>query len=109
MLRRNAGFLFFLDIFAIYLAMQRGTCEKSTLEGLIEEMKLLPMKVQEVLENDSEYIMYAKKIVNDRDVYFLGRGLDYYIALEAALKLKEISYIHSDALQFGELKHGPIA
>ena len=98
-----------LDIFAIYLAMQRGTCEKSTLEGLIEEMKLLPMKVQEVLENDSEYIMYAKKIVNDRDVYFLGRGLDYYIALEAALKLKEISYIHSDALQFGELKHGPIA
>lgn len=98
-----------IDIFAIYLAMQRGTCDKGILEGLIEEMKLLPMKVQEVLENDSEYIEYAEKIVNDRDVYFLGRGLDYYIALEAALKLKEISYIHSDALQFGELKHGTIA
>lgn len=98
-----------LDIFAIYLAKIRNSYNICELEKLIEELKILPVKVQEIFENDEKYIEYAKKIVEDRDVYYLGRGLDYYIALEAALKLKEISYIHSDALQFGELKHGPIA
>ena len=56
-----------------------------------------------------KYANYAKKLVNARDVFYLGRGLDYYVALEGSLKLKEISYIHSEAAQFGELKHGPIA
>lgn len=98
-----------IDLFAIYLAKIKESYDNEKLNSLINEMKLLPTKVQEVLENDAMYIEYAKKIVNDKDIYYLGRGLDYYIALEAALKLKEISYIHSDAMQFGELKHGTIA
>ena len=98
-----------INLFAIYLAKIRGSGDITKLDDLINEMKLLPTKVQEVLENDEKYLKYAKKIVNDKDIYYLGRGLDYYIALEAALKLKEISYIHSDAMQFGELKHGTIA
>ena len=98
-----------IDLFAIYLAKIRESYEEKKLNSLISEMKLIPTKVQEVLENDDKYIEYAKKIFEDKDIYYLGRGLDYYIALEAALKLKEISYIHSDAMQFGELKHGTIA
>ena len=98
-----------IDLFAIYLAKIKESYDAEKLDALINEMKLLPTKVQEVLENDAKYLEYAKEIVNDKDIYYLGRGLDYYIALEAALKLKEISYIHSDAMQFGELKHGTIA
>lgn len=98
-----------LDLFAIYLAKVKKSYDEEKLNNLIEEIKLLPIKVQQVLENDEEYKEYAKKIMNHKDIYYLGRGLDYYTALEASLKLKEISYIHSDAMQFGELKHGTIA
>ncbi len=98
-----------IDIFAIYLAQIKESYDANLLQEYIQEMKLLPNKVQMVLEKDEQYIEYAKKIVKDKDIYYLGRGLDYYIAMEAALKLKEISYIHSDAMQFGELKHGTIA
>ncbi len=98
-----------IDILAIYIAQVKESYNKERLDDLIGELKLLPTKVQTVLENDKAYIEYASKILNDKDIFYLGRGLDYYIALEAALKLKEISYIHSDAMQFGELKHGPIA
>ena len=72
-------------------------------------MKKMHVKVQEVLDNHEKYEMYANELIDSRDVFYLGRGLDYYTALEGSLKLKEISYIHSEAIQFGELKHGPIA
>ena len=98
-----------INLFAIYLAKVKQSYDEDKLNNLINEMKLLPNKVSEVLENDSIYLNYAKKIVNDKDLYYLGRGLDYYTALEGALKIKEISYIHSEAMQFGELKHGTIA
>lgn len=98
-----------IDLFAIYLADTLEMVDKSTLDKLIAEIIRLPNKMQEVLENDNEYVEYAKKISNARDVFYLGRGLDYYASLEGSLKLKEISYIHSEASQFGELKHGPIA
>ena len=98
-----------IDLFAIYLAKIRKSYDETKLNDLIDETKLLPTKIQTVLENDEEYKKYAKKIMNDKDLYYLGRGLDYYTALESSLKLKEISYIHSDAMQFGELKHGTIA
>lgn len=98
-----------IDLFAIYLADTLKMIDKSTLEKLIAEIIMIPNKMQEVLENDDEYVKYAKKISNARDVFYLGRGLDYYASLEGSLKLKEISYIHSEATQFGELKHGPIA
>ncbi len=98
-----------IDLFAIYLADILQTYEKAKLENFISEITTIPNKMQEVLENDDKYIEYAKKITKAKDVFYLGRGLDYYASLEGSLKLKEISYIHSEASQFGELKHGPIA
>ena len=98
-----------LDLFAIYMAQKLGTSDKKRISTLKHELKTIYTKVQEVLENDEKYLEYAKEIVNENDMFYLGRGLDYYVALEGSLKLKEISYIHSEAVQFGELKHGPIA
>ena len=98
-----------IDLFAIYLAKQLKSYEPMELDNLINEICAIPNKMQEVLENDEQYIDYAGRICNAHDVFYLGRGLDYYAALEGSLKLKEISYIHSEAVQFGELKHGPIA
>ncbi len=98
-----------IDLFAIYLAKLLKTCEKKLLKELISDMKKMHVKVQEVLDNNEKYEMYASEIVDSTDLFYLGRGLDYYTALEGSLKLKEISYIHSEAAQFGELKHGPIA
>lgn len=98
-----------IDLFAIYLADILKSADSKVLKNLKTELKNIHNAVQIVLEKDEEYLEYAKTIVNDRDVFYLGRGLDYYVALEGSLKLKEISYIHSEATQFGELKHGPIA
>lgn len=98
-----------IDLFAIYLADILKSVDSKVLKDLKTELKNIHNAVQIVLEKDEEYLEYAKTIVNDRDVFYLGRGLDYYVALEGSLKLKEISYIHSEATQFGELKHGPIA
>jgi len=98
-----------IDLFAIYLAEKRNSYDKEKLKQIINSAIELPNKMQEVLEMDGQYKDYAMSISNCRDVFFLGRGLDYYIALEGSLKLKEISYIHSEGTQFGELKHGPIA
>lgn len=98
-----------IDIFAIYLAQRKNSYDEGKLNELIHELKIIHTKIQEVLEKNDEYENYAMKIANDEDVFYLGRCLDYYIALEGSLKLKEISYIHSEAIQFGELKHGPIA
>ena len=69
----------------------------------------LPDKIEEALKSSEEIKNYAKNIYQEKDVFFLGRGIDYNTALEASLKLKEISYIHSEAYAAGELKHGPIA
>ena len=69
----------------------------------------MPDKVQRILDNKEEIQKFASKHYNEKDMYFLGRGIDYGVAMEAALKLKEISYIHSEAYAGGELKHGTIA
>ena len=98
-----------IDLFAIYLAKLLKTCDKKLLKELISDMKKMHVKVQEVLDNNEKYEMYANELLDSTDVFYLGRGLDYYTALEGSLKLKEITYIHSEAAQFGELKHGPIA
>lgn len=99
-----------IDLFAIYLADKLKTYDSEKLKELINSAIELPNKMQEVLEQDGVYFDYAKMLATgNKDVFFLGRGLDYYIALEGSLKLKEISYIHSEGTQFGELKHGPIA
>ena len=87
--------------------MDKG--ENEVLQNLKDEILELPSKVSITLENTDLIKEFAKKIYNEKDLFFIGRGTDYAAATEASLKLKEISYIHSDAYQSGELKHGPIA
>ena len=98
-----------LNILAIYFAEILGTSSSSRLDELKKEILQLPIKIEKALESATEIKKFAKKIYQEKDVFFLGRGIDYTIALEASLKLKEISYIHSEAYAAGELKHGPIA
>ena len=80
------------------------------LKELETDLNNIPNKIKELFDNlDSQIKAIAKKIYLEKDIYYIGRGLDYYVALEGALKLKEISYIHAEAYASGELKHGAIA
>ena len=97
-----------LAILGIYFAEVLGV-SYNELEELKEEILEVPTKIEEVLKKTDQIKQFAKKIANEKDVFFIGRGIDYTVALEGALKLKEISYIHSEAYAAGELKHGPIA
>lgn len=96
-------------IIALYFAELKGSLASEEVEKIKEEMLKLPEKVEEVLKSEEVIKEFAKEVAKEKDMYFLGRGLDYAVALEGSLKLKEISYIHSDAYAAGELKHGPIA
>lgn len=96
-------------ILAIQLAKVRGEMEEGAYEALIAQMQTLPDKVQKLLEDKERIQWFAAKFSNARDIFFLGRGLDYAISLEGSLKMKEISYIHSEAYAAGELKHGTIS
>lgn len=96
-------------ILGIYFGELKGTLNKELSEELKEELLILSDKVKEILDKKDELQKYASKSYMDKDLFFLGRGLDYAVALEGSLKLKEISYIHSEAYAGGELKHGPIA
>lgn len=98
-----------LAILAIYFAEVLESCSKSTLEELKKDILDLPSKIDTILDNKDQIINFAKKVYTEKDMFFLGRGTDYNVALEGSLKLKEISYIHSEAYAAGELKHGPIA
>ena len=98
-----------LNILAIHFAEILGSYDEKLLEDLKNEILDLPNKIDKVLENVEVVKDLANKVYTEKDMYFLGRGVDYTVALEASLKLKEISYIHSDAYAAGELKHGPIA
>lgn len=93
----------------IYFAELLGTQQESYLEDLKKELLTLPEKVASILADTKRIEHFADKIHTEKDVFFLGRGLDYQIAVEASLKLKELSYIHSEAYPGGELKHGSIA
>ncbi len=96
---------------AIYFAETLElSAEKTTLlNSLKEELLVLPKKIEKTLETSTEIKTFAKRIYKEKDIFFLGRGIDETVAKEASLKLKEISYIHSDSYPAGELKHGPIA
>lgn len=96
-------------LLAVDFALKRGTIEKKQAERIIAELGKLPEKVSEVLEHREKIQYFAANHYNSKDIFFLGRGLDYTVALEGSLKLKEISYIHSEAYAAGELKHGTIA
>lgn len=101
--------LIILYSIALHLADLRETISNEEIEKIKTEMLLLPDKVQRILDNKEEIQKFVSKHYNEKDMYFLGRGMDYGVAMEAALKLKEISYIHSEAYAGGELKHGTIA
>lgn len=98
-----------LVILAMYFAEILETCDNKHIEQLKSDILDLPSKIETVLDSIEEIEKFAKKVYTEHDMYFLGRGIDYHVALEGSLKLKEISYIHSDAYASGELKHGPIA
>ena len=96
-------------ILGIYFGETKGSIDSKLAEELKAELLELPEKVNEILVKKDDLQKFASKNYMDKDLFFLGRGLDYAVALEGSLKLKEISYIHSEAYAGGELKHGPIA
>ena len=98
-----------LAILGIYFAELLGSYSKDKLEKLKSDILDLPSKIEAVLDNTEKIKEFADKVYTQKDMFFLGRGTDYDVALEGSLKLKEISYIHSEAYAAGELKHGPIA
>lgn len=98
-----------LYMIALDLALTKGTITEEFYFDMIEKMKELPAKVEKILENYEDIKQVAKEIKDNHSAFYLGRGLDYQTAMEGALKLKEISYIHTEAFAAGELKHGTIA
>lgn len=98
-----------LNVLALYCAQVLGTISEDDLTFYKKELFGLPEKVEEILQDTSAIAAIAKDIHSVKDVFFLGRGIDYPVAMEGSLKLKEISYIHSEAYAGGELKHGSIA
>ena len=98
-----------LYMIALDLALTKGTITEEFYFDMIEKMKVLPAKVEKILENYEDIKQVAKEIKDKHSAFYLGRGLDYQTAMEGALKLKEISYIHTEAFAAGELKHGTIA
>jgi len=98
-----------LYIIALYMAKLKGTLKDEEIAAIKGEMRTLPELVEETLKHKSTIQKFATQNSNARDVFYLGRGMDYAVALEGSLKLKEISYIHSEAYAAGELKHGTIA
>ena len=94
---------------AIEFAKVRGQLDDVRYVELIDELKSIPEKVEKLIEDKEQIQFFASKHANKRDIFFVGRGIDYAISLEGSLKLKEISYIHSEAYAAGELKHGTIS
>ena len=97
-------------LLAMQLAYVRGEMDERNYKDMIAELLTLPEKIQKVLDDDKERIQwFASKFANARDAFFIGRGLDYAIGMEGSLKMKEVSYVHSEAYAAGELKHGTIS
>ena len=96
-------------VLAIALAKARGTLTEENAAKMIGELETLPDKIEKLLENKERIQWFASKQVAAKDIFFIGRGIDYAISLEGSLKMKEISYIHSEAYAAGELKHGTIS
>ena len=96
-------------LLAIQFAKIREQITEEQYTGYIEELKTLPEKVQRIIDDKERIQWFASKQANAHDVFFVGRGIDYAISMEGSLKMKEISYIHSEAYAAGELKHGTIS
>ena len=98
-----------LYLLAMKFAHVRGELSDAGLAEMIEEMKELPAQVEMMLNNQNKIQKFANRYLAARSIFFIGRGIDYAISLEGSLKLKEVSYIHSEAYAAGELKHGTIS
>ncbi len=98
-----------LTLMALYLGMKKASIPNNKLRELLFEMETIPKKVEEVLETNDQIIKIAEKFKDARNFLYLGRGSSFPVALEGALKLKEISYIHAEGYPAAEMKHGPIA
>ena len=96
-------------ILAMEFARVRGTISADCLDEMIAEIRTIPGKIQRILEDKERIQWFAAKFSNAHDIFFIGRGIDYAISMEGSLKMKEISYIHSEAYAAGELKHGTIS
>ena len=98
-----------LYLLAVKFAKVRGQISDAQVKEYIEDLKRLPDQVELLLNNKNKIQKFANRYLAAKDVFFIGRGIDYAISLEGSLKLKEISYIHSEAYAAGELKHGTIS
>lgn len=98
-----------LYLFAAFLAECRRSASEEELDIVKSELMNTPSYIEEVLKLEEEIEKLSKNLYNETDIYYLGRGMDYAVAMEGSLKMKEISYIHSETYAGGELKHGPIA
>jgi glucosamine--fructose-6-phosphate aminotransferase (isomerizing) len=98
-----------LILMALMVANKKGTIAQSRLQNLLFELDAIPEKVEKLLNSNSQIIEIAKKFKDVRNFLYLGRGYNFPVALEGALKLKEISYIHAEGYPAAEMKHGPIA
>ncbi len=96
-------------VLAVQFGKIRGEISEEKYHELIHELQTIPGKIEKVLDDKERIQWFASKQVNAKDVFFIGRGIDYAISLEGSLKMKEISYIHSEAYAAGELKHGTIS
>jgi glucosamine--fructose-6-phosphate aminotransferase (isomerizing) len=97
------------ELLALKIGFVKGLILKEDYEAFLEEAKTLPDKITRVLEDKERIQWFTAKFSNAHDIFFIGRGIDYAISLEGSLKMKEISYIHSEAYAAGELKHGTIS
>ena len=104
---READYVFYT--LAGQLGKYREIIDENRYTSLIEEMETLPEKMERVLSDKERIQWFASKYANAQDMYFIGRGIDYAVSLEGSLKMKEISYVHSEAYAAGEIKHGPIS
>ena len=101
--------LLLMLMLSIYVGQIKGTLAAERAKELVTGIKIIPEQIHELLENVEQLKVFATKYGNSEDVFYLGRSLDYAVALEGALKMKEISYIHAEAYAAGELKHGTLA
>ncbi|MGN0630332.1 MAG: glutamine--fructose-6-phosphate transaminase (isomerizing) [Ruminococcus sp.] len=96
-------------LLAMKFASARNEIAEERYAELIKEIQTIPCKIERILEDKERMQWYASKLIGIKDAFFIGRGIDYAISLEGSLKMKEVSYIHSEAYAAGELKHGPIS
>ena len=98
-----------LYMLAMKISKVRGTIEEEMFQTLLSDLRRLPDQIERLLGQKEKIQHFANRYLGARDIFFIGRGIDYAISLEGSLKLKEISYVHSEAYAAGELKHGTIS